>query len=281
VTPAEAVVLGLFWSVILLACLLLRLTLPARAAVPTPPDAEPISFQATDGVWLSGWQLASDLQHPWVILCHSAGRHRGELFSLAQRLATAHFNCLLFDFRAHGQSHGRTVAYGWREHHDLQGALAWLGKQADIPDRPFGIVGRELGAFVALTVAATDDRLYAIVAESPPRSAIEVMALRIRATYRIPRLLGHPLAAMFSRLRFGRPPASISKLSTQLAERVILLIHHAAHDPHERVTRSLVPPAIVWETGLDKERSTAGHQAYAKQVIGFLRQHLQESRRRR
>jgi len=136
---------------------------------------ERVRFRATDGVWLSGWKITAALGRPWVIFCHGLGANRSDLLELAANLFTRRFNLLLFDFRGHGESGGRGTTFGCHEQRDLEGALAYLGTQPEVGDRPYGAVGVSMGASVALAVAARDERLHALALAEPktPRELIQ------------------------------------------------------------------------------------------------------------
>jgi len=98
-----------------------------------------------------------------VVAPGQAGSADGDV-PAAVRLAQHGFNVLLFDFRAHGRSAGEVVTLGYGEVLDLRGALDWL-EQRGIR-RP-GVLGFSLGGAVAITTAALDARVGAVVADCP------------------------------------------------------------------------------------------------------------------
>ena len=86
----EVLFLCVFWTWAITAVMFLRNTFLPRLPVTALPGhvglpCEPVEFQATDGVDLSGWKIASDSRRPWVILCHGLGANRADLLDLADR----------------------------------------------------------------------------------------------------------------------------------------------------------------------------------------------------
>ena len=212
----EVVFLTVFWAWTFCAVLFLRNTYLPRLPVAQPPSSfalpvETVRFQATDGVTLEGWKIPVDPSRPWIIACHGLGANRSDLLEIAKGLYDARFNLLLFDFRSHGASAGRATSFGWLEQRDLEGALAFLGAQPEVPARPYGVYGISMGASVALMVAARDDRLGAIVADSPYTDLEDSLGLHLALMYpALPRwpFLWFVLATY--RLRFGVWPQRVS-----------------------------------------------------------------------
>ena len=171
-TLLEVIFLVVFWTWALSAILFLRNTVFPRLPLPNEPaqfglEAETVRFPSLDGLELEGWKIPGDPASPWLILCHGMGSSRSDLLDIATGLNRRGFNLFLFDFRGHGGSQGRTTSFGWREQRDLEGALSFLGHQTDVPERPYGIYGISMGAVVSILVAARDERLGAVAADSP------------------------------------------------------------------------------------------------------------------
>ena len=160
--------------------------MPRRGTVRNEPEqllGERVQFRATDGVRLSGVKIGGHTERPWIILCHGLASNSDDMRGLATMLHASQFNVFFFDFRAHGGSAGRTTSFGWQERCDLEGALAFLGQQADVPARPYGIFGISMGAAVALMLAGSDERLGAIIADSPYGSLAEALVRHLRLRY--------------------------------------------------------------------------------------------------
>lgn len=185
----EAVFLVVFWTWVGSAFLLLRQAILLSNVTALPPQTpqlsvEPVVLHATDGLRLAAWKVpGDDPTRPWIILCHDAKRSPRDLLDLAVALRHERFNLLLLGFRGHGGSDGWATSWGWREQRDLEGALVWLGRQPDVPARPYGVYGCGMGGSVALLVAARDERLGAIVTERPYATLQEGLKDALRRAY--------------------------------------------------------------------------------------------------
>jgi len=228
----EAVFLAVFWTWVLSAILFLRNTFLPRMPITVTPEqfqlsSDTVRFQATDGMPLEGWKISTEPSRPWIILCHGVGSNRSDLLEIAAKLHDARFNLLLFDFRGHGGSRGRVTSFGYTEQRDLEGALVFLGEQTDVPAKPYGVYGISMGASVALTVAARDERLGAVAADSPYVTLEESLGRHLALLYPVlPRMPFLWCILATYRLRFGVWPRRMSPLAAaaMLSPRPLLLL---------------------------------------------------------
>jgi alpha-beta hydrolase superfamily lysophospholipase len=237
IVVVELLFLALFWSWVCSAVLFLRNTVLPRLPLTATPEllklsSNTVRFRSTDGVALEGWKIPGDASRPWLILCHGAGSNRSDLLDIAQGLHDEGFNLFLFDFRGHGGSEGRVTSFGWREQRDLEGALAFLGQQPDVPDRPYGIYGISMGGAVALMVAARDERLGAVAVDSPYTNLADTLGRHLTLMYPVPKIPFHWFILATYRLRFGIWPSRVSpqEACRTLSPRALLLIH-GGQDP--------------------------------------------------
>lgn len=286
----EVIFLAVFWAWVFAATLFLRNTLLPRLPITVSPalfslPAETVHFPSTDGVPLEGWKIAGEPDRPWLILCHGVGSNRADLLDIARGLQAAGFNLLLFDFRAHGGSGGRVTSFGWREQRDLEGALAFLGSQPEIPAKPYGVYGISMGGAVALMVAATDERLAAVAADSPYVTLEDTLGRHLKLMYPVPKVpfLGFVLATY--RMRFGIWPRDVSPLASAatLAPRALLLIH-GAEDPRmpvqgtQQLFNAASEPKSLWviDGASHLEGYSLAPQAYLERLVAFFQAHLGE-----
>lgn len=144
---------------------------PARTVVfDTPVGVEDVVFTSEDGIKLRGWYFPSK-NRAAVILGHGHGTNRGELLAEALALGKAGFGVLAFDWRAHGESDGAWVSYGFHERKDLKAALDFVAARKDVDPARIGALGFSRGGTVVLEVAAVDPRIHAVMIESTARSA--------------------------------------------------------------------------------------------------------------
>ena len=137
-----------------------------RHAVGDAPSADygTVTFQASDGLRLSGWYAPSH-NGAAVILVHGGGSDRTGSVAHAEMLHRHGYGVLLYDARGRGDSEGSPNGFGWGWPRDVSGALGYLEQRPDVDPTRIGGLGLSTGASVLLEVAATDDRLAAVVAD--------------------------------------------------------------------------------------------------------------------
>ena len=284
----EVVFLAVFWAWVFAAALFVRNTILPRLPVSVSPESfflpfEVVQFHSTDGVPLEGWKIPGQPSRPWLILCHGLGANRADLLEIAKGLHAAGFNLFLFDFRGHGGSAGRVTSFGWREQRDLDGALAFLGQQPDVPAKPYGVYGLSMGGAVALMAAAGDERLAAVVADSPYATLEDALGRHMTLMYPVPKvpLLWFVLATY--RLRFGVWPREVSpqESAARLSPRAVLLIHGSgdARNPvegSERIFAAASEPKELWVINGAQHLEGYGlaPQAYQDRLVRFFQAHL-------
>ncbi len=230
----ELAFLTIFWTWIACAVLLWRLSLIRANAQPAPGGAlvwEPVALRASDGHPLGAWRLrVPDANAPWVILCEGPERPGQRLADLAATLQGSGLHVLWLGFRTQSPGRRRMSSFGLREQLDVEGALVWLGRQADVSARPYGVYGRAMGATAALLVAARDERIGALIAEDPAPSIQAELARRLHAAGFPGQPFGWFLAAAY-RLRFGAWPVRIRPMVCAEASQARAL--RVAHEPVE------------------------------------------------
>lgn len=193
----EIFFLLVFWTFVLTVALLLLKALPRSSRYRSrdlseniKSDGEAVAFSATDGLPLHGYIFTGRPEAPWVVLCHGFNGSSIRLFPLARHLAGKNgFNVLAFDFRAHGRSRGKFSSFGLRERRDLEAALAFVSarQEARYPLKPVGVYGVSMGASVAAMVCADDDRIAALVLDSPYLRLDRLLGRYMRLLYRLPK----------------------------------------------------------------------------------------------
>ena len=149
---------------------------PAAAVTRTPANAgiafEPVAFASTGAgePRLRGWWIAAAPDARYgrytVLYLH---RQTGNLGDAVDSLAALHgvgVNVFAFDYRGYGQSEfAHPSEAGWRE--DADWALTYLTATRHVAGGTIVLDGRDLGANLALEVAAAHPELAGVVLESP------------------------------------------------------------------------------------------------------------------
>jgi pimeloyl-ACP methyl ester carboxylesterase len=116
-----------------------------------------------DGLRLAGWYVRSR-NGAAIVTLHGSGSSRTATLRQAGLLAAHGYGVLLLDARGHGHSEGPTMPMDWGADLDVPAAVGWLERQPDVQGR-IGLLGLSMGAETALSGAAGDPRVAAVVAE--------------------------------------------------------------------------------------------------------------------
>ena len=163
-----------------------------------PGRPESLSYTVAGEGPRDGWFFPGLKSAPSVILCPGYQSSRGELLTLASALQEHQYNVLLIDFSAQGSSAGRSTL-GFQEVAELRAAMDAVANRGDVDAEHFGLWGANVGAYVALSEAATDHRVRAVVVESPyshPKDMVGVLVARMG-------LASLPLVSGMAKLGFG------------------------------------------------------------------------------
>jgi dipeptidyl aminopeptidase/acylaminoacyl peptidase len=152
-----------------------------------------VTFASFDGTRLYGWWMAADGDAPTVVALHGVKKNRTDVLRGALVLCEAGFNVLIFDGRAHGDSEGRFVTYGFFERRDVESAIDWLVAHKQIDRQRVGVAGESMGAAIALQVAAHNDFVRAVWADSPFASLRRVSAEFLKRVTGLPGKLLDPV----------------------------------------------------------------------------------------
>ena len=128
---------------------------------------EEINLMAAPGFKLNCWLIkAAAPVRGTILYLHGVADCKIDGLRLAKLLHDHHYNVVLYDARAHGESDGEFCTFGYFEKHDLPKMIDYLQGRTDIAPGKFGVFGTSMGAAVALQAAAIDDRIAAVVAEN-------------------------------------------------------------------------------------------------------------------
>lgn len=275
--------------------LLYTITHPARdRTVLNPEDlllrTEDVTFQATDGVNLSGWLVKGVPGGPVVILCHDLGGSRFSLLNSAVSLNRAGYALFVFDFRGHGQSGGRGASLGLDEKHDLLGAVAYLKTRKDPDATRLGVWGIGMGAYAAALAAAETpdivalalDALYPDVPAQLDRMVRRQVPPALHVVVPMLRILYNPYFA------FGLTRGnSVSGIIDRLSGRNILFIATSdapERDAEVRTLYAALPDNPSGDKNLLELNVSGGSGLYAEDkkkydaaIVGFFTTYLPRS----
>lgn len=141
---------------------------PSQPCCLTPGDLgyayNEVAFEGGDGDTLRGWYVPGD-NGVVILMLHGLSANRASMLARGDLLARHGYGLLLYDRRANGQSEGQWRTFGWADVRDVPRAVDLALVQEGVEQ--VGIHGFSLGGQVALTGAAADERIAAVVAEEP------------------------------------------------------------------------------------------------------------------
>jgi fermentation-respiration switch protein FrsA (DUF1100 family) len=169
------------YLLVLLAMMLLErwLVYPAPSRMlgdwnPTGLGHEDVWFQSGDGTKLHGWFVPHPNPKRAILYCHGNGEHIAFNADLAALLRDSlQASIFMFDYRGYGRSDGRPNETGCIA--DGIAAQLWLAHRIAIRPDEVVLMGRSLGAGIAVALAA-EDGARALVLENGLPSLPDVAA---------------------------------------------------------------------------------------------------------
>ncbi len=258
------------------------ITQPARTSIccTTPADEglayEEVAFTTDDGLALKGWYVPSR-NGAAIVLLHSYGGNRMEMFKRAVLLARHGYGALLYDERASGESGGEMRTFGWLDVNDVPIALRYLQRRDDVDPQRIGILGFSIGGQIALRAASQSDQIGAVVAEEPSFARIDDVPATLGLVdnfFNLSYWIGERLLSV----RTGVPiPEGVVDGLKRIAPRPILFIA-TGRALVEHFYQQASEPKEWWEV------PEAGHggslrtrpQEYEETVVGFFGRALLE-----
>jgi len=238
---------------------------------------EEVAFRAEDGLLLRGWWLPAPQAKRTVIALHGHRGARHHCVGIGAALWRREANVLLFDHRGRGSSEGDLMSLGYFETLDTLAAIEYSLARA--PGVPLGLIGFSMGAAVAVMAAARDERVGAIVADSPFVSERELVRFLLR---RQMGFLHPPVIALTERL-LPYDPGGVEPLRevAKIAPRACLFVHglhDETCDPKDsvRLDEAAGEPKELWllEGAGHCDAYFADREAYCERVGSFFEEHL-------
>jgi dipeptidyl aminopeptidase/acylaminoacyl peptidase len=211
------------------------LAAPRMAHDRTPADCglpfETVRIDTANGRGLHGWLIppvtGTALPWPTVIVLHGWGGNAATMLPLARPLCEAGFASLFVDARCHGASDDDSFASLPRFAEDVEHAMRWLTRRAEIDARHIGLIGHSVGAGAVLLVASRRPDVAAVVSVAA-FSHPAAMMRRWLSQKRIPErplgryVLGYVQDTIGHRFDDIAPVATIARVTCP-----VLLVHGA------------------------------------------------------
>ncbi len=128
-----------------------------------------------DGLRLANFFCFSNLDtiKGTILFIHGIGSRKERFIPMAEALADNGFQSILIDLRAHGQSHGDYITYGYNETKDISDLITCADTTYNL--QSIGIWGQSLGGAISLQMLAKDKRIDFGIIESTYSTFDEVI----------------------------------------------------------------------------------------------------------
>lgn len=189
---------------------------------------ENVLFQTEDKVQLRGWFIpAEEESDKTLILMHGWGMNRGDVFKNTCFLHDLGFNLMYFDFRALGESGGKTSSIGYLETKDVQAAVKFLKATRPRACAKLGLYGLSMGAMVAICEGAHNKEIACVAAEASYYSFRRVVARWAWVKHKVPYLPIIPIMLHYMRKNLNANPERFSPKYniSKIAPRPVFIIH--------------------------------------------------------
>jgi pimeloyl-ACP methyl ester carboxylesterase len=249
--------------------------LPTRRAVHDTDlgaTKQPVTLTTASGPRVRGWYVPSR-NGAAVAVMHGTGSNRLGVAGHARLLARHGYGVLVFDFRGHGESDGRSTSLPSALQEDADAALAYLRRRPDVRAGRIGAIGVSLGGEVAVHAVARRPEWRAAVLEgvqggSPADMRVSkpdpASYVTLTALYGLGRVLGG-----------SAPPASNHDQVERIAPRPLLLLSSGRGTEaraNEEYRRRAGRTAALWNLPTARHAAALGTDpaGYERRVIGFL-----------
>lgn len=169
---------------------------------------EEIETRSEDGLRLVGWYVPTE-NGAAVIAQHGYKSNRGEFLEEAEMLYRHGFGVLITTVRAHDQSEGEQITFGYHEMKDLQVWYQYLLGRPEVDPHRIGIIGNSMGGSLVIQYAALNPEIRAVVAHSPFSSIDDTVATSVKALTGLPAFPFAPLIVFWAEQETGLDSSEI------------------------------------------------------------------------
>ncbi|WP_139490753.1 alpha/beta hydrolase [Brevibacillus dissolubilis] len=262
---------------------------PARYGL---PHYENVIFPSRDAdLQLSGWYMDAEWHgYPsnghTIVVSHGYRQNRQEphlpALALVTHLVAAGFDVLMYDFRNAGESEGNMTSIGLYEQLDLRGAIDFACIKK--PGHRIGLIGFSMGSVTSLLVAGQDERVEAVVADSPFYSLYEYLQENMPVWTGLPSFPFTWLILSIVPFLVGASPRKVRPIDEvkRFSPKPILFIHGTGdkaipHHHSEKLYEAAANPhnEVFLVEGADHVRSFARQpKEYSERVITFFQEKM-------
>lgn len=229
--------------------------------------------------------VATFIQHPGhlkktVIISHGYKGNRETMSSYAKMFYNLGFNILMPDDRAHGDSAGKYINFGWLDRLDY---MSWINKLIDIKgeDEKILLFGVSMGGATMEMLSGENlpTQVKAIIADCGYSSIKEEMTYLLKEQYHLPEYPIEPMVSTINRRRLGFYLSDVSSMEQLKKNRRPILFIHGGKDTYVPVRmayenyRATKAPKQLWivKNATHAESFWYNPAAYQARVSTFLK----------
>jgi len=244
---------------------------------------EDVALKTPEGIALSCWLIrAPGEPRGTVIYLHGVSECKIVGLPMAKHLHDLGYNVFLYDSRRHGDSGGTYCTYGFYEKHDARAVISHLAGRSDLRTGRIGLFGTSMGAAVAIQVAAIDDRVVALVAESGFATLRTIFDDYQKRMIKLPWHYLRNIVIKRSEHMAHFKANAVSPLETVAQVHVPIFILHGTADTlidahySSMVYARANEPRELWliEGARHNDMEEVGGEEYRRRVLGFFEHHL-------
>ena len=208
-----------------------------------------------DGLKLDAWYVPADKKtNKTAILAHGWHNNKTTMAIYGELFHELGYNVLIPDNRAHGDSQGKIIGYGWLDRRDY---IQWLNQIIKYQGQDTDIImyGMSMGAATVLQVSGEPDlphQVKAVIADSAYTNLADETKYQAKAMYHLPSFPFVNVVSGISKIRAGYFYGEVSPLKQASKSSLpTFFIHGSADDfvPTKMVYplyRALKAPKLLW-----------------------------------
>ena len=252
--------------------------LPGRTPIKDGLVYDDVQVTTADGLQLQGWYVPGT-NGAVIIAQHGFRSERGEMLNEAVMLHRHGYGVLLSSFRAHDLSDGNLITFGLQEVRDFEAWYRFAASHEGVDPERVALLGNSMGGSVAITYAAQNPRVKAVVANSAFSSLEDTIETSVRFFTGLPPFPFAPLIKFWAEREAGFRASEVDakRWIGKISPRPVLLMQGGAdvvisRESGRRLFEAAGQPKELWyepdvgHAGFDRAKP----DEYERRVVAFF-----------